>query len=188
MLTLKRRIGLLKPSLVYLRSRLLVYKTVTYPKLCYASNTFLNNNPRGQQFLSSAQYQWLKWLLNIKGNVSKTKLFEMLRIKDKISHNVLELLSLKVIKLRVGCLICKYKRRFCNCSHKIDLMSIMRECEKLKDWRGNWIGRFKKYSLNVYNSLMQITRHRRDGKYVEIVKIINEATEELVQIYFKIIS
>ena len=67
-------------------------------------------------------------------------------------------------------------------------MSIMRECEKLKDWRGHWIGRFNKYNLNVYNSLMQITRHRRDGEHVDIAKIINEATEELVQIYFKIIS
>ena len=153
MLALKKRIGLLKPSLVDLRSRLLVYKTVICPKLCYASNIFLNNNPRGQQLLSSALYQWLKWLLNIRDNVSKTKLFETLRINDTISSfNVLELLSLKVIKLRVGCLFCKYKRRLCNCSHKIDSMSIMRECEKLKEWRSHWIGRFKKYNLNVYNS------------------------------------
>ena len=49
-------------------------------------------------------------------------------------------------------------------------MSIMRECEKLKNWRGHWIDSFKNYNLNVYNSLMQITRHRRDGEHVEIAK------------------
>ena len=46
-LTLKR-IGLLKPSVVDLRSRHLVYKTLIYQKLCYASNIFLNNNLREQ--------------------------------------------------------------------------------------------------------------------------------------------
>ena len=101
-LALKRRIGILNPSLVELKSRLILYITVIYPKLSYGSNILFEYNSKGHQILSSASYQLLKSLLSIKGNVNKIKLFEILKLNEKFSnHNKQERLSLKVIKLRI---------------------------------------------------------------------------------------
>ena len=59
-LSLKRRLWLLKPSLVNLRSRLLIYETIIVHKLSYACDSLYEHNTKGRDILKSALYQCLK--------------------------------------------------------------------------------------------------------------------------------
>ena len=64
---IKRRIYLLKPSLVDLKSRMKLYKSVIIPQLSYACNALYEDDPKGEEIQKSCLYQSLKALLNIRG-------------------------------------------------------------------------------------------------------------------------
>ena len=115
---LKRRIKLLSPSLVNMKTRMILYKTIVIPQLTYACDAIYDIKQQKYTSLGSALYQCLKSLLHIRANVSKEKLFNTLHLKlneKKLPHfdklNIIELLSIKAIKLRAGCLFLKRSER-----------------------------------------------------------------------------
>ena len=107
-LSLKRRLWLLKPSLVNLSSRFLIYETIILSQLSYACDSWYEQNTKGKDILKSALYQCLKWLLNIMGNVKKNIPFEALELTDRKSNTddneklIIPFLSIPTIKLRVN--------------------------------------------------------------------------------------
>ena len=72
---IKRRIYLLKLSLVDFKSRMTLYKSVTIPQLSYACNALYEDDPKGEEIQKSCLYQCLKALLNIRGNLKRERLF-----------------------------------------------------------------------------------------------------------------
>ena len=50
---IKRRIYLLKPSLVDLKSRMTLYKSVIIPQLSYACNALYEDDPKGEEIQKS---------------------------------------------------------------------------------------------------------------------------------------
>ena len=77
---LKRRIILLSPSLVSMKTRMILYKTIVIPQLTYAWRAIYENQQKDSK-LVSALYQCLKSLLHIRANVNKEKLFSILHLK-----------------------------------------------------------------------------------------------------------
>ena len=77
---IKRRIYLLKPSLVDIKSRMTLYKSVIIPQLSYACNALYEDDPKGEEIQRSCLYQCLKALLNIRGNVKRERLFWSLNL------------------------------------------------------------------------------------------------------------
>ena len=154
---LKRKIGLLKPSLVGMNNRLPIYKTIVKPQLSYAWSTLFENSSIGQKRLNSALYQWLKSLISIRGNVSRVKLLETLKM-DK-PYNLIVSLTIKVIKLRIGWLFSHHKERLWKCSHIINSEEIVGICSKMKEWRMKWSQEAKILGFRLETALLKITQH-----------------------------
>jgi hypothetical protein len=81
MTLLKRRIGILKLSLVSTKSRLITYKTILFSKTSYAAGILAYNNENYLMKWEAILYRLLKSLLPIKDNVGKSILFETLGLE-----------------------------------------------------------------------------------------------------------
>ena len=181
---------MLRPSLVDKRSRLLIYKSIVKPQRTYAWKALYETSNNMEKRLDSALYQCLKSLMAIRSNVSRIKLLEVLHQEkdsdiNKKKHNLIELLSLKVIKLRVRCLFSYRKERSWNCTHKINSKEIIQEWSKIEEWRKKWNKTTQLHGVTITTALLKLT-HVREKKTAKIIsEIINEATEELTQRYFQ---
>ena len=100
---LKRRLYLLKPSLINTKSILTVYKTIIKSKISYAGEIIMRNNEKYINKWESMLYGLLKMLFWIRTNINKQKLFEVLELR-KPKWIIAEYLSIKTIKLKLDCL------------------------------------------------------------------------------------
>ena len=78
---IKRRIYLLKPYLVDLKSRMT--PSVIIPQLSYACNALYEDDLKGEEIQKSCLYQCLKALLNIRGNEKKRKTIMIAKSQHK---------------------------------------------------------------------------------------------------------
>ena len=160
-----------------------MYVTVWY---CYAWSALFENSSIGQKRLNSALYQWLKSLISIRGNVSRVKLLETLKMDEP--YNLIGSLTIKVIKLSIGWLFSHHKERLWKCSHRINSEEIVGICSKMKEWRMKWSQEAKILGFRLETALLKITQHNERKSNIKtqtIIDLINKATDELVQIYFQ---
>ena len=89
---LKRRIGLLKPSLMNTKSRRMEFKTILRSKISYAWAVICKDNEKYTKQWESMLYRLLKLLFCIKSNVKKQLLFTVLNIENgrKYIENVIK--------------------------------------------------------------------------------------------------
>ena len=80
--TLKKRIGLLKPSIVNTKSRFIIFNTIIRSKFSYVAAVLGHFNPNYIKKWEAIIYRLLKQLLWVRMNVSKRLLFETLEIED----------------------------------------------------------------------------------------------------------
>ena len=192
---LKKRINLLRPSLANMKTRLALYKTIIVPQLTYACKAIYNNHQQRDKTLRSALYQWLKSILWIRTNVSWEKLFSVLNLDTEINQelksfkpNVIEHLSIKVIKLRTNCLFSKRKERTCTCNHKINSLDIVSSCKKLRNWRVKWSATLKTFNISLIYALFSLTSFKLsniNSTPEEIAEKINTWVNELTEWYFQ---
>ena len=138
--SIKRNTQTLKSSLINLKSKMTLYKTVIIPQLTNAYHTIYGEEPKGQKITKSGLYQWLKTLLNIKGNVKIENIFKAWNLesngrpkrKCKLQLDITEFLSINTIKLRADWLFSRYRERSWNCNHLINSKDIIYLWDKLK--------------------------------------------------------
>ena len=155
---LKRRIRILKPSLVSTKSRFIVYKSILKSKFYYSALAVGRFNQKYLSKLEGILYRILKCLFCINQNVKKDKLFKTLNINrpadDLImnlhfkshaqiskSHknNFIENLSLKSLKLKADCLFSKQpKLKSWDCDTIINSEHVVEKCPLTTDWRILW--------------------------------------------------
>ena len=190
-LNYKRMIGMLKPSITDLRSRLLLFNTTIKPQITYAWKALYPHSKTAKDKIESAIYQSLKALMSIRCNVSKSKLLEVLNLIEKKNdekRNLIEKLSLKVIKLRVNWLFRYRSKRLWTWSHPINSEEIINTCIKTRDWRSKWTEKLNQHGLPLHTALMTIKHLKRENVNDELQHLandINTATEELVKWYFQ---
>ena len=83
---LRKRIGILKSSLLNTKSRLIVFKTIIKSKYCYAAAVICHFIPNYTAKLEAMLYRLLKQLFCIRTNVNKKLLFKLLNIEDTNSY------------------------------------------------------------------------------------------------------
>ena len=146
---MRRRIGMLRPSIINTKSRMIIVKTVLRTKFIYAAAILWYFNPEYIKTWNSILYRILKLIFHIKTNVRKDLLFKILEIKDtnemvtkvinklngKIEVNqaetYVEHLSIKVIKLKLNCLFnSRNKKQKWNCNEIINNEHIIRNWPK----------------------------------------------------------
>ena len=144
----------------------------------------------------SGLYQWLKILLNIKGNVKIENIFKAWNLesngrpkrKCKLQLDITELLSINTIKLRADWLFSRYRERSWNCNHLINSKDIIYLWDKLKQWRSKWETKFKQKQLSMYDSILELNKisKSKSKSYIDqITRLINECTLELQATYFQ---
>ena len=157
--------------------------------------SLIREDPKGKEILKSWLYQSLKALLSIKGQVKKEKLFNSVNLdwdgrkRDKTNkRSIIEMLSIKTIKLRIGWLFSKYREKKWLCEHRTDSEEIMNKWAKTSEWGTKWSDRFRAHNLQMTFALLKLTIVKyQDGRNEAqlIAELINNATEELVQVYFR---
>ena len=80
-MAIKKKIGMLKPSLINTKSRLIVFKAILKSKYWYATAIIWHFNPQYIKIWDSILYRLLKQQFCIKSNVRKELLFKTLGIE-----------------------------------------------------------------------------------------------------------
>ena len=180
---LKKRLILLKPSLLNTKSRLVVYKTILKSKMSYACEVILKNNDKYTKKWESMLYRLLKILFWIKTNVSKQKIFETLGLGNS-KCTIAEYLTLKTIKLWMDWLFQrKPSKPKCQCNQIIDSYHVVNSWPKTAEWREIYNKKAQKQlKMNIWEAFD--FRDKVDNKNIlNLASLLNEATEELVNIY-----
>ena len=180
---LKKRLILLKPSLLNTKSRLVVYKTILKSKMSYACEVILKNNDKYTKKWESMLYRLLKILFWIKTNVSKQKIFETLGLGNS-KCTIAEYLTLKTIKLWMDWLFQrKPSKPNCQCNKIIDSYHVVNSWPKTAEWREIYNKKAQKQlKMNIWEAFD--FRDKVDNKNIlNLASLLNEATEELVNIY-----
>ena len=101
-----------------------------------------------------------------------------------IKRNILENLTVKVIKLRVDWLFSRRKERSCDCNHMINSMIIVMAWAKLNKWRTHWTAKFKELNMSMKHSLFYLTsvdENLSEINPLKIVEWINKCVDELTE-------
>ena len=163
--------------------------------MSYACNALYEVDPKGEEIQKSCLYQCLKALLDIRGNIKRERLFLSLNLningklkpKTKEEITITELLSIPTLKLRVGWLFNRFHERKWNHNHETNSKDIILLYKKLDSWRAKWKDNLKLHSLDLSNTLLNLTTFK-DKNYLEaqtISKIINESINEMIKAYFQ---
>ena len=192
---IKRRARMLRQSLVSLDSKITAYNTVFLPQIKYAWKAIFWNEIKGEEILIKFLYQILKWLCNIRHNVSRSTLFNALNLNENgIQINkpyvisIINKLTIGVIKLRTGWLFNKYNKYTWDWEHLKSAYETITRWEKLRDWRTKWSEWFLQENTPVEYALLKLKYYRNKSNTKEITKItqlINAATEDMILAYFK---
>ena len=201
---MRKRIGILKPSLLSTKNRLIVFKSIINSKYWYAAAIICYHIPKYIGKLEAMLYSLLKQLFHIRANINKKILLKTLNIEDTASYvnwtinrinnipqlktetdkSLIELLSNKAIKLKLSWLFFSRSRnKYWNCACHIDNEHVIKDCPLASEWRKKWnIITKSAEEENIYSTLTK--EHKDPTNFETIANIINEATEELVNIYF----
>ena len=190
---LTKKLQVLKPSLVSTKSRFLVYKTILKSKLLYAAKTISKYSKTYRDKLNSMLYRILKKLFWIKTNVKKQLLLEVLdpteeNLNDNWGINLIELLSLKSIKLKLGCLFSQNpKNKKCNWPNPATSNHIIKDWNKAKIWRMKWNNTWYIKTGMSFSKLISTVKsinikHLKLDKK-ELAEFVNMLTEELFKDY-----
>ena len=189
---IKRRARMLRPSLVSLDSKITAYNTVFLPQIKYAWKAIFWNEIKGEEILTKFLYQILKWLCNIRHNVSRSTLFNALNLNENgiqiNKPNVISIvnkLTIGVIKLKTGWLFNKYNKHTWDWEHLKSAYETITRWEKLRDWRTKWSERFLQENTPVEYALLKLKYYRNKSNTREITQLINAATEDMILAYFK---
>ena len=79
---LSKGIGLLKPTMIMTKSRIMIFKSILRSKVSYALATIWTHNEKYTEKWESMLYRLLKRLFCIRTNVAKQKMFKVLGIKN----------------------------------------------------------------------------------------------------------
>ena len=79
---LSKGIGLLKPTMIMTKSRIMIFKSILRSKVSYALATIWTHNEKYTEKWESMLYRLLKRLFYIRTNVAKQKMFKVLGIKN----------------------------------------------------------------------------------------------------------
>ena len=143
-------------------------------------------------------YRLLKRLFCIRTNVAKKKMFKVLGIKngdeyvkeimkqfiyrEKEASNLVEYLSIKVIKIKLDCL---FQRKSlnpkCSCYWQIDSKHVINMCSKTTNWRDKLNKESEKiWGMTIWESFntLKITDNT-----MEAVNLLNNAAEDLIRVY-----
>ena len=197
---LRKRIWLLKPSIINTKSRLAIFKTILRSKMNYAWAVICKYNRKYVEKWESMIYRLLKALFWIKSNINKQKLFEVLNIENEIEYikritepkqknhkferkEIIERLSLKTIKLKLNCLFYRNPtNRKWTCNKIINSYHVVEEWPKTKEWRAE--NNAKAYKLLNTNMWEAYNNHHNEKNNIQSIdELLNSATEELVKIY-----
>ena len=197
---LRKRIWLLKPSIINTKSRLAIFKTKLRSKMNYAWAVICKYNRKYVEKWESMIYRMLKALFWIKSNINKQKLIEVLNIENGIEYikritepnqknykferkEIIERLSLKTIKLKLNCLFQRNPtNRKWTCNKIINSYHVVEEWPKTKEWRAE--NNEKAYKLLNTNMWEAYNNHHNEKNNIQsIAELLNSATEELVKIY-----
>ena len=115
---MKRRLCILRPTLMNTRNRLIVFKTIIKSKVSYANSIICKHDARYTKTWESILYRILQILFWIKTNAKKEKIYSIFKIdinnqwnhqtvreskKPKENPGFIEYLSIKAIKLKLDC-------------------------------------------------------------------------------------
>ena len=200
---LKRRIGLLKPSLMNTKSRRMVFKTILRSKISYAWAVICRDNEKYTRQWESMLYRLLKLLFCIKSNVNKQLLFTVLNIENgrkyiekcyqtknklenlmrKKDESLVDYLSIKTIKLKLNWLFQrKPTKPKCKCKTIIDSNHVVNWCPKTESWRIIFNEKAKdQVKLTIWEALQ--SSFNGSTNYKNIANLLNTATEKLVELY-----
>ena len=191
---LNRRIGILKPSMLMTKSRLMLFDSILRAKISYALAIIWTHNKKYIEKWESMLYRLIKRMFWIKMNIEKKKLFETLGIKNGyeyvkeiIEHrrrkikgdtDIIEYLSIKAIKTRLNWLFQrKPKKPKWNWRCKIDEDHVINKCYKTTEWRTKWDTEARKIcGLAIWDTIMI----RKVNNIKEVAKLINNAIDDLV--------
>ena len=200
---LRRKIWILRQSLVNTKSRFIIYRAIIRSKFLYAATTICTYNHRFTLKLEAMLYRILKNLFYIRTNVKKEKVFKVLgiwNIEEAIrranlrkcglqieedSNRLIEYLSLKVIKLRMGWLFSRNpKLKKCSCQCQITNEHIILDWPKTMEWRSHW----NKISLqhNSQSILHNLLELRNWTEIESTSKLLNDSTESLLREYITV--
>ena len=79
---MRRRIGMLKTSIINTKCRMIIFKTILRTKFIYAAAILWYFNPEYIKTWNSILYRVLKLIFHIKINLCKDLLFKILEIED----------------------------------------------------------------------------------------------------------
>ena len=183
---LKRRLSLLKPSLINTKSRLTVYKTIIKSKMSYAGEIIImRNNEKYINKWESMLYRLLKMLFWIRTNINKQKLFEVLELR-KPKWIIAEYLSIKTIKLKLDCLFQrKPSKPKCICNEIINCHHVVNSWPKTDEWRRVYNEKAEKQlKMKIWEAFnLKVEEYQENAQ--STASLLNEATEELVSIYLE---
>ena len=83
---MRKRIGILKPSLLSTKSRLIIFKSIIKSKYWYAAEIIYYHIQKYIGKLEAMLYRLLKQLFHIRANINKKILFKTLNIEDTTSY------------------------------------------------------------------------------------------------------
>ena len=102
--------------------------------------------------------------------------------REKEASNLVEYLSIKVIKIKLDCL---FQRKplnpKCSCYWQIDSNHVINMCSKTTNWRDKWNKESEKiWGMAIWESFntLQITDNT-----METANLLNNAAEDLVRVY-----
>ena len=205
---LTKKIKILKPTLVSVKSRFLLLKTIIKSKFCYWTHVLWHFNKKYTKDWESVIYRLVKCLFNLKGNPRKKNVFSTIGIEnwederrnvlEKIKHGEnrgwiysgmknrkVEELTLKVIKLKIGWLFnwrtSEPKPRW---DGRFEPNHVICNCIKTRLWRIKWNHRWRCVNGRgiVENLLSNINEESINEK---LITIINTVTDEVWKLYFE---
>ena len=201
-MAIKKKIGMLKPSLINTKSRLIVFKTILKSKYWYATAIIWHFNPQYIKIWDSILYRLLKLLFCIKSNVRKELLFKTLGIEtteELVSRTINKMndidkerqdqntfaqhLSIKSIKMKLNCLFNpNNKNKKWNWLEQINNEHVIKHWPKTENWRikCNQISK-EAANKNIYELVNY--DYQNKSNFQRMAKIINDWTEELVMEY-----
>ena len=200
---LRRRIWILKPSLVSTKSRFIVYKSIIKNKFYYAALAIGRFDSNYLSKLDSMLYRILKWLFCVHQNVKKDRLFKFLSISRPADDLIwslsnikqtqtikrpkcyyIESLSLKTIKLKLGCLFSKQPKLK---GWKWNVIAtsdhVINDCPKTTNWRILWKTKARR---EIGKSILQLLTSSPSLDRANSFKgalLLNTAEEDILKTY-----
>ena len=203
-----KKIKILKPTFVSVKSRFLLLMTIIKSMFCYWAHALWHFNKKYSKDCLSVIYRLVKCLLNLKGYPKKKNVFNTIGIEnwgdewinalEKIKHGEnrgwlysgmnnrkVEELTLKVIKLKIGWLFnWRTSEPKCRWDGRFEPNHVICDCIKTRLWRIKWNHRWRCVNWRgiVENLLSNINEESINEK---IITIINSATDEVWKLYIE---